>query len=127
MSTPARNKDSDHPKLISLPEMRYQTCYVLFIFVSSMDIMLTWLILSRGGSEVNPVADIVIKAWGLPGAIGFKFALTLFVIIICEVVGRKRDLTGRILIVFGILVSGFPVVWSLTLLTMHWLSSQPPA
>jgi len=76
---------------------------------------------------VNPVADIVIKAWGLPGAIGFKFALTLFVIIICEVVGRKRDITGRALIIFGILVSGFPVVWSLSLLTMHWLDSQPPA
>jgi len=45
--SPSTRSEDDHPKLISLPEMRYQTCYVLFIFVSSMDIMLTWLILSR--------------------------------------------------------------------------------
>ena len=125
MSTPSGNTNDHEPKLISVPEMRYQTSYILFVFVSSMDIMLTWLILLRGGSEVNPIAKMVIDAWGLPGAIGFKFALTLFVIISCEVVGRKRDRLGRALITAGILISGFPVVWSLTLLTLHWLGSAP--
>ena len=125
MSTPPSNTNDREPKLISVPEMRYQTSYILFVFVSSMDIMLTWLILLRGGSEVNPIAKLVIDAWGLPGAIGFKFALSLFVIISCEVVGRKRDRLGRALITAGILISGFPVVWSLTLLTLHWLGSAP--
>ena len=101
--------------------MRYQTCYVWFIFVSSLDIMLTWLILSKGGSEVNPVAKLVIDSWGLAGAIGFKFALALFVIVACEVVGRKRDRLGRGLILFGVVVSASPVVYSLFLLTTHWL------
>jgi len=125
VSTPPSNTNDREPKLISVPEMRYQTSYILFVFVSSMDIMLTWLILLRGGSEVNPIAKLVIDAWGLPGAIGFKFALTLFVIISCEVVGRKRDRLGRALIIIGIVISGFPVVWSLTLLTAHWLNAPP--
>ena len=111
------------PKLISLPEMRYQTGYVWFIFVSSLDIMLTWLILSKGGSEVNPVAKVVIDSWGLLGAIGFKFALALFVIVTCEIIGRKRDRLGRNLIIFAIGISAVPVVWSLFLLARNWLGS----
>jgi len=105
--------------------MRYQTGYVWFIFVSSLDIMLTWLILSKGGSEVNPVAKLVIDAWGLPGAIIFKLSLMLFVIIACEIVGRKSDLKGRVLALVAILISSFPVVWSLTLLTLNWLNDGP--
>src|SRR5687767_11346014 len=74
---------------LSMPEMRYPSDYVWFIFFSSLDIMLTWAILSRGGSEVNPIADEVIDIWGLPGAIIFKFSLTVLVIIVCEVVARQ--------------------------------------
>ncbi len=103
--------------------MRYQNAYIWFIFVSSLDIMLTWVILRKGGVEVNPVAEQVISAWGLPGAIGFKFALMLFVIISCEIVGRSRDALARKLILLGILISSFPVVWSTTLLLLHWLGS----
>ena len=122
VSTPSSSDQQEHPpKLVSLPEMRYQTEYVWFIFVSSLDIMLTWLILSKGGLEVNPVAKLVIDNWGLAGAIGFKFALSLFVIVACEVVGRKRDRLGRSLILFGIVVSGSPVVYSLYLLLQNWL------
>jgi hypothetical protein len=121
-TSPSNEKDQDKkPKLISLPEMRYQTGYVWFIFVSSLDIMLTWLILSKGGSEVNPVAKSVIDNWGLSGAIGFKFALALFVIVTCEIVGRKRDRLGRNLITFAIGISAVPVVWSSFLLVRNWL------
>ena len=122
VSTPPSSEQNEHqPKLISLPEMRYQTGYVWFIFVSSLDIILTWVILRKGGVEVNPIAKLVIDSWGLPGAIGFKFALMLFVIIACEIVGRTRDALARKLIILGILISSFPVVWSLTLLLLNWL------
>ena len=105
-----------------IPEMRYQNGYALFAFVSCLDIILTWVILYRGGLEVNPVARVVIEAWGLPGAIIFKISLMLFVIVACEIVGRKSDLKGRGLILVAILISSFPVVWSLTLLTLSWLN-----
>ncbi|MCH2161566.1 MAG: DUF5658 family protein [Phycisphaerales bacterium] len=104
-----------------MPEMRYQEQYVWLIFLSSLDIMLTWQILRHGGEEVNPVAKVVIDTWGLTGAVLFKFALMLFVIIACEVIGRKRDLLARRLIAFGIVVTGFPPVWSTVLIIMHGL------
>ena len=109
-------------RFTDIPEMRYQNSYALFVFVSCLDIILTWVILYRGGEEVNPVAQLVIDAWGLPGAIIFKLSLMLFVIIACEIVGRKSDLKGRVLALVAILISSFPVVWSLTLLTLNWLN-----
>ena len=105
--------------LWELPEMKFQEHYVWLIFVGSLDIMLTWVILRNGGEEVNPVAKLVIDAWGLNGAIAFKFALTLFVIVACEAIARVRPLTALILIWFGVLISSFPPVWSVFLLAIH--------
>ena len=114
MSNPNPNRESpdDQPELTDVPEMRYQNAYIWFIFVSSLDIMLTWVILRNGGEEVNPVAKLVIDTWGLNGAILFKFALVLFVIVSCEVVARVRPRTAHLLIWFGVLISAFPPVWS---------------
>jgi hypothetical protein len=101
------------------PEMHFQNAYVWIIFVSSLDIMLTWKILSLGGVEVNPVAAMVIDAWGMYGAIAFKFALMMWVIVACEVLARLRRSAGRFLSITAIVISAFPVVWSLILLSVH--------
>lgn len=106
-------------RFLSLPQMRYPNEYVWFVFFSSLDIMLTWAILSRNGEEVNPVAARVIAMWGLPGAIIFKFSLTLLVILICEIAGRDRDRLGRTIARLAITISCLPVIYSLGLLTMH--------
>ena len=119
--TPTRSTSSSEPELLSSPQMRYQSEYVWLIFFSSLDVMLTWAILRRGGEEVNPVAKLVIDWWGLNGAIAFKFALMLFVIISCEIIGRKRDRAGRILSRVGVTMSAMPVVYSLGLLVEHIL------
>jgi hypothetical protein len=107
------------PGLLDLPEMRFQEHYIWLIFVGSLDIMLTWVILRNGGEEVNPVARLVIDMWGLNGAIAFKFALMLFVIVSCEIIARVRPVTATLLIWFGVLVSAFPPVWSVVLLVYH--------
>jgi hypothetical protein len=103
------------------PEMRYQSGYVWLIFFSSLDIMLTWAILRRDGEEVNPIAKQIIAMWGLHGAIVFKFALMLFVIVSCEVIGRRSDRAGRRLVMTAVGISAFPVVYSLALLVDHIL------
>lgn len=103
------------------PEMHYQNAYVWLIFVSSLDIMLTWKILEGGGVEVNPVAALIIDHWGMQGAIAFKFALMMWVIVVCEVLARKRASAGRFLSVLAVVVSASPVAWSLFLLIAHEL------
>ena len=113
------SREDSRPGLLDLPEMAFQELYIWLIFVSSLDIMLTWVILRNGGEEVNPVAELVIDAWGLNGAILFKFALVLFVIVACEAVARVRPVTARLLIWFGVLISAFPPVWSVGLLFFY--------
>ena len=106
--------------------MLYPNAYVWLVFVSVLDIMLTWAILRRNGSEVNPVAQLVLEAWGLWGAIGFKFALMLFVIIVCEYVGRQRPRVGVLLVRVAVTVSALPPAYSLLLLTWHVLIVTQP-
>lgn len=101
------------------PEMHFQNHYTWFVFVSSLDIMLTWKILDRGGLEVNPVAKLVIDAWGMHGAIAFKFALMLWVIVACEILARLKRSAGKLLATLAVLISALPVAWSLTLLLWH--------
>lgn len=101
------------------PEMHFQNAYVWIIFISSLDIMLTWKILERGGMEVNPLAALVIDAWGMHGAIAFKFALMMWVILACEFLARIQRSAGRFLAITAIVVSASPVVWSLALLALH--------
>jgi len=96
--------------------LRYPRLYALFILVATLDIAFTWKILSLGGEEVNPVARIVIETWALNGAIAFKYALTVFVIVVCEAVGRHRDRAGRMLAITSVAISSVPVVWSSWLL-----------
>jgi len=69
----------------------------------------------------------VIREWGLPGAVGFKFSLMLFVIVLCEVILCLRPRTGRALAIASVLVPASLVVWSGLLLTRHALDRDDAA
>ncbi len=96
----------------ALTPMRYQQEYLWFVFVSALDVMLTWTILVLGGSEVNVVADAVIARAGLTGIVAYKFSLVVFVIIMCEVVGRRRPHVGHKLAEWAVAITAIPVVLS---------------
>lgn len=119
------NGSPDDQPFLSAPPMRYQNAYVWLLLLSSVDVIFTWHILRRGGLELNPVAKLIIDKWELPGAIAFKFALVMFVIVSSEIVGRKRDRWGRGLIYAAVAIAVFPVAWSLVLLCMHGFLTRP--
>ncbi|MFQ5490737.1 MAG: DUF5658 family protein [Phycisphaerae bacterium] len=104
---------------LSLPPMRYQTHYIWFVLLSAVDIMLTWIILGLNGVELNPLAADVIGRQGLSGMIGFKFCLVVLVVIMAEVIGRRRDRTGRRLAEWAIALTTIPVATSLYQLLVH--------
>ncbi|MBX2852710.1 MAG: hypothetical protein KTR15_13320 [Phycisphaeraceae bacterium] len=109
----------EKPATLLTRHMRYPNSYAWLLLLSSMDIMLTWVILLFGGAEVNPIAREVINRFELPGMIIYKFALIVFFIIICEVVGTLRDSTGWLLSKFSVMVACVPVVWAMYLLARH--------
>ncbi|MGB2984528.1 MAG: DUF5658 family protein, partial [Phycisphaerae bacterium] len=68
------------------------------------------------GHEVNPLADAIIKHMGFNWTIVFKLALIVLVIVICEVVGRRNDRTGRKLAIAAVVISAVPVAYTFALL-----------
>lgn len=98
---------------LSLPPMRYQSHYAWFVLLSAMDIMLTWLILGLDGVELNPVAADVIDRLGLFGIIGFKFCLVVLVVVMAEVIGRRKDRAGKGLAEWAVALTSIPVAASL--------------
>lgn len=98
-------------------QMYFPNTYVWLLLFSAMDIMLTWVILYFGGSEVNPIARWVIDGFGLNGMIVYKFALILVFIGICEAVAALRKPTASVLSKISVLIALVPVVWSLILLS----------
>ncbi len=87
--------------------------YAWLVFVSAMDLMLTWLILQLGGREVNPVADWILAAAGHGGLVVFKFAVVVFVILVCEFIARRQWRTARELAWVAVIISALPVVAAL--------------
>ena len=94
--------------------MLYPRSYKWFVFISAVDVILTWFILLLGGREVNVIADAVIASAGLQGILIYKFSLVLLVVMICEVVGRRRSRVGRNLARAAIAITALPVVLSIT-------------
>ena len=113
--------------------MRYPNEYVWLVFVSGMDLALTWLILGElEGEEINPVARFILEGRkgeppnpfdssilslvGYRGLIVFKFCLILFVMLVCEILGRREDKSGRLLARVGVGISAIPMFVSFYLL-----------
>ena len=96
----------------AIPPMLYSRCYKLFVFISALDVILTWFILLLGGREVNVLADAVIANAGLRGILIYKFCLVLLVVMICEVVGRRRPWAGHNLARAAVAITTLPVVLS---------------
>lgn len=87
----------------------FQDAYVWLILIASLDIMCTWIVLWNHGVEVNPLAKRVLS-YGAKGLVTYKFLLMIFVIALCEVVGRRNRRAAKILIGSAIALSTVPVV-----------------
>lgn len=94
----------------------YPNQYVWFVFLSTMDVLMTFVVLWFGGSEANTLANWVLQKWGFAGMTIFKFVLVTFVISLCEVVGRRDPGAGRLLIRAGLVLTCVPVALAFLLL-----------
>ncbi len=89
---------------------RYGDAYAWFVLVSTLDLLLTCVVLSLGGREVNAIARFVLERWSLAGMTGYKFTLVILVVCLCEVIGHYEPRTGRRLAWFGVAVTSVPVL-----------------
>jgi hypothetical protein len=94
----------------------YPTQYVWFVFFSAMDVMMTWIVLWRGGREVNHWANVILQRWDLTGLVIFRFALVILIILICETIGRRHRTAGKNLATAAIAITCLPVALAFVLL-----------
>ena len=113
----SHDASSPAPAAIAVPRSHwlrrtvlYPDLYTWFVFLSSLDLLLTWLILHAGGREVNAIADWVIRQFNVRGLIVFKFLVVMLVLCICEVVGRTRGHLGVKLARWAVVLTSFPVI-----------------
>jgi hypothetical protein len=95
---------------LNQPPMIHPNAYVWFVLLSSLDAMLTWVILKLDGEELNAVANAVIEYGGLRGMLLFKFALVIFVVVMCEGVSRRNLRAGTRLAEWSVAITSIPVV-----------------
>jgi len=105
--------------------VRYPNAYVWFVFLAALDVMLTYLILHpvlffRGpdmtdsrGAEANVLAGWIIERWDVPGMVAFKFLLVVLVVVLCEIIGRHKEETGRRIAEWAVAITAIPVIIAL--------------
>ena len=105
------------PPAVGPRDLRFPDAYVWLVFVSAMDLMLTWgIVFELGGVEANPLARAILDLAGFPGMIVFKFGVMVAVIGVCEFIARHAPSTARKLAFVAVAISGFPILWSTLLL-----------
>ena len=96
--------------------VRYPNGYTWLVFVATLDVFMTYVVLRVGGYEANPLAARVIDHWGVPGMVTFKLCLITLAIVIAEEVGRRDDRLGRRFVGYAIAISVMPVTIAVVLL-----------
>ncbi len=87
----------------------YPTTYTWLVFMSAMDIMMTWIVLYFGGNEANPLANAILRKTGLVGIVAFKFILVTLLVFIAEYVGRRNFAKGRRFAWISVAITCIPV------------------
>lgn len=89
----------------------------LFVLVSVLDIVMTNRLFRTGlFQESNPVARFFHDHWGIDGLVYFKMAMVAFVVVLTQVIARKRPATARWILHLATAVVSVVVVYSLLLL-----------
>ena len=103
------------------PPWLFLKSHIAFIIVSTLDVIFTWIVLSMGGTEVNPFAAAILHDWGEHAFFGisiYKYALVVLVVIISENVGRMRYRTGQMLATLAVVITSVPVLAAITQLAL---------
>ncbi len=97
--------------------LRLETETAWFILFSLCDVVATFLLLGRTGSDVrfvesNPIARWFFEGWGFEGLIWFKVGMLATVVVISQIVAVKHAGTAKKLLVFGCIVLVFVFLYS---------------
>lgn len=113
-----QSKNTDqHRRSLFRGSLPLESETVWFIFLSFLDVVLTYLLLRTGGfREANGIANWFFSLYGIRGMVYFKFAMVAFIAVIAQFVAQTRPNVARRLLIFGSILVGAVVVYSAYLL-----------
>ncbi len=82
------------------------------VILSAADLFMTFTLLRRSAAffESNPIAQWFFVRWNMTGMVFFKFSLIAGVILLSEIIERKRPGLGRFVLLVGCLGAAYAVV-----------------
>lgn len=100
--------------------IRHEREMLLFVLVSTLDIVMTWALLRRGGfTESNPIAHYILVHWGIKGMVLFKFSMVGVVCFVVQLIARRRTATAQRVLNLATLIVVGVVIYSFTLLAQQ--------
>jgi hypothetical protein len=91
--------------------VRFARIYPWYLLVAIADIVITWIILTQGGRELNIIAAWAWNGWGPVGLSVLKFTTVALVVIICELIAELSESAGRRLATWAVILSMTPIVF----------------
>ncbi len=92
-----------------------------FVLANVLDVFMTYLLLTRGAIEANPFANYVLERWGFHAMVWFKLIMVALVCIIAQLIATRRLGTARALLIFGTIIVGGVVIYSMRLFWDHFV------
>lgn len=89
--------------------VRFARIYPWYLLVAALDVIITWVILTHGGRELNTIAAWVWAGWGPAGLTMLKFGTVTLVVIICEFIAELSETAGRRLATWAVILSMTPI------------------
>jgi hypothetical protein len=93
----------------------------MFIFINTLDIFMTYVLISLGAIEANPIANHFFAKYNFNGLIVFKLVIVAVVCLIAQVIAATSIRKGKTLLNFGSLLVGAVVAYSCWLLVDKFL------
>jgi hypothetical protein len=102
-----------------LSPCRFLPLHRWFLSLALLDAILTTLVLSRGGEELNSLARAILETSGLAGMVLFKLALVVLILVLIELIGRRRQSAARMIALLAIAANTVAVTLGATYLFLY--------
>jgi hypothetical protein len=78
---------------------------------------MTYILLWQGAfREVNPIANLFLKNWGVPGIVSYKFLTVAVVCSVAQIIACKRPDVARRLLLLATFVVCLVVLYSVSIM-----------
>lgn len=115
----AESATASSPSFFAIPRLVFPRWYAWFFVAGGLDVLFTYAVLLQGGSEANPIANIILHWGGFDAMVLFKASMMVLNIMVCQYVYEHRASLAKRLVVAYTFIAFVPPLWGAMLLWIH--------